>query len=85
MGENLTILLIWVSRASCKVMVFSYQLLQDMIPSRENMSKPVRGWGIVDSSGIYCPLCGDSDEPVSQFLVTCELVVSTWYIGSSSG
>ncbi|GAU11500.1 hypothetical protein TSUD_344900 [Trifolium subterraneum] len=67
---------VWKSWVPSKVIVFSWQLLQDRIPSRQNL---FRRNVITDPHNILCILCGMSIESVDHLFLICDLSSSAWY------
>lgn len=74
--ECLILSLIWISWAPSKILVFSWQLLQDRLLTRQNMSKI---WVIFDNSLILCPFFEFLVESISRHFVIYELALSVWY------
>lgn len=68
---------IWSRLGPVKVVVFSWQLLQDSIPTRENL--PNRGISIV-SKDISCPFYPRFLELSSHLFMPWVVVVYVWYI-----
>lgn len=64
------------SWTSFKLLMFFSQLLQDKIPSRENLLK--RGIFLVSKDVSYS-LCLESLQSSSHLFVTCEVVAHVWY------
>lgn len=57
-----------------KVVVFSWQFLQDRFPSRENLFKRRV---IVDLNDVPYPMCGNLIESTSRLFVICDLASTT--------
>jgi hypothetical protein len=66
---------VWDSWASPKVILFSWQLLQDMIPTRQNLRKRRV---LVGTTDISCVFCGAVEEPVDHLFVSCGHI-PIWY------
>ncbi|GAU42324.1 hypothetical protein TSUD_25500 [Trifolium subterraneum] len=67
---------VWKSHAPSKVIVFPWQLLQDMISTRQNL---FRRHVIRDLSNTSCVFCENTIESVDHLFITCELSSSVWY------
>jgi hypothetical protein len=67
---------VWDSWASPKVIVFSWQLLQDRIPTRQNLRRRRVLVGTTDTS---CAFCGAVGESVDHLFVSCDRVSPIWY------
>jgi hypothetical protein len=67
---------VWDSWATSKVIVFSWQLLQDRIPTRQNLRRRQVLVGATDSS---CVFCGAVEESVDHIFVSCDRISSVWY------
>ncbi|GAU23386.1 hypothetical protein TSUD_334340 [Trifolium subterraneum] len=67
---------VWDSWATSKVIVFSWQLLQDRIPTRQNLRRRQVLVGATDSS---CVVCGAVEESVDHIFVSCDRISSVWY------
>lgn len=65
---NIILAKLWKSWAPSKVIVFSWQLLQNRIPSRQNL---LRRRVITDINNTFCVLCGNSIESVDHLFLTC--------------
>lgn len=59
------------------MLVFSWKLLHDMISTRDNALKMRIE---IDSEGVSCSLCSRFLESSSHLFITCEEVVSMWYM-----
>lgn len=68
--------LVWCSLAPSKVCVFSWKLLQDQIPTREDLLK--RAIPLVLGS-ILCPFRSVATKTSSRLFVTYEMVVLVLY------
>ncbi|GAU21258.1 hypothetical protein TSUD_286680 [Trifolium subterraneum] len=64
------------SWAPLKVVVFSYKLLQDRIPSRHNL---LRRRVLATPESAICALCGLSGESSVHLFISCPVVSSAWY------
>jgi hypothetical protein len=67
---------VWDSRATSKVIIFSWQLLQDRIPIRQNLRRRRVMVGAFNSS---CVFCGMVEESVDYLFVSCDRVLPIWY------
>jgi hypothetical protein len=67
---------IWDSPAPPKVIAFSWQLLYDRVPTKENLL--LRGV-IPHSSGDSCIWCGDVRESSSHLFLHCRVATLVWY------
>jgi hypothetical protein len=67
---------IWDSPAPPKVIAFSWQLLYDRVPTKENLL--LRGV-IPHSSGDSCIWCGDVRESSSHLFLHCRVAMLVWY------
>jgi len=68
--------LVWKSWASSKVLVFSWQLLLDRIPTMMNL---LRRGVLRDQEASLCVFCGVEAEIVSHLFVTCWVALRVWY------
>ncbi|MCH80513.1 putative non-LTR retroelement reverse transcriptase, partial [Trifolium medium] len=66
---------VWKSWAPSKVIVFSWQLLQDRVPTRQNLLKRRV---IMEATGSFCALCGDFVELVHHHFTTCDSISPFW-------
>ncbi|GAU17375.1 hypothetical protein TSUD_232510 [Trifolium subterraneum] len=60
---------VWDSWAASKVIVFSWQLLQDRVPTRQNLRMRRVMVGATD---ISCVFCGAVEESVDHIFVSCD-------------
>ncbi|GAU15735.1 hypothetical protein TSUD_235480 [Trifolium subterraneum] len=67
---------VWKTWAPTKVAVFSWQLLQDRLPTRQNLWQ--RGV-IEDVSASMCVLCGLGLESADHLFGSCNLISPIWY------
>ncbi|GAU45061.1 hypothetical protein TSUD_198490 [Trifolium subterraneum] len=67
---------VWKSWAPSKVIVFSWKLLQDRVPSRPNL---LRRRVIRDHRDSFCAFCGASLKSVDHLFVTCDSISPVWY------
>ncbi|GAU43075.1 hypothetical protein TSUD_194290 [Trifolium subterraneum] len=67
---------VWKSWAPSKVIVLSWQLLQDRVPTRQNL---LRRRVLREASLSFCALCGDIVESVDHFFITCDCISIFWY------
>ncbi|MCH84799.1 ribonuclease H protein, partial [Trifolium medium] len=67
---------VWDSWASPKVIVFSWQLLQDRVPTRQNLRRRRVLVGTTDTS---CVFCGAVEESGDHLFVSCERISPIWY------
>ncbi|MCI03802.1 hypothetical protein A2U01_0024843, partial [Trifolium medium] len=74
--SNKALTKVWKSLAPSKVIAFSWQLLQDRIPTRQNL---FRRHVIKDLSNTLCIFCESTIELVDHLLVTCDLSSLMWY------
>ncbi|MCH98169.1 putative ribonuclease H protein, partial [Trifolium medium] len=63
---------VWKHIAPSKVLVFAWQLLQDRVPTRQNL---FRLRVIVDTMRVSCVFCGNSSGSSSHLFVTCAFAV----------
>ncbi|GAU45140.1 hypothetical protein TSUD_131390 [Trifolium subterraneum] len=67
---------IWDSPASSKVVAFSWQLLHDRVPTKENLLL----CGVLpQNSDGYCVWCGDICESSSHLFLHCKVALVVWY------
>jgi hypothetical protein len=67
---------VWDSWAATKVIVFSWQLLQDRLPTRQNLRRRrVMVGAIADS----CVFCWTVEESVDHLFVSCDRISHVWY------
>ncbi|GAU10909.1 hypothetical protein TSUD_426860, partial [Trifolium subterraneum] len=64
---------LWKSWAPLKVVVFSWKLLQDRIPSRLNL---LRRRVFPNPESALCALCGLSGESSAHLFISCPVVSS---------
>ncbi|MCI19770.1 hypothetical protein A2U01_0040930, partial [Trifolium medium] len=67
---------IWESAAPSKVIAFSWQLLHDRVPTKENLR--VRGI-LPHESGGNCVWCPDVGESSSHLFIHCKVAMVVWY------
>jgi hypothetical protein len=67
---------IWDSPAPSKVIAFSWQLLYDRVPTKENIL--LKGV-IPQSSGDSCNWCCDVRETSSHLFLHCKVAMVVWY------
>jgi hypothetical protein len=67
---------VWDSWIATKVFVFSLQILQDRIPTRQNLR---RRRVIVGANNTSCVFCGAVEESVDHLFVSFERISSIWY------
>ena len=67
---------VWKSWAPSKVVVFSWQLILDKIPSRLNL---VRRGVPLPESGLGCIFCDESSESSVHLFVSCPSTSPVWY------
>ncbi|GAU30313.1 hypothetical protein TSUD_211700 [Trifolium subterraneum] len=67
---------VWKSWAPSKVIVFSWQLLQDRVPTRQNL---LRHHVLREASLSLCALCGDFVESINHLFITCDCISIFWY------
>ncbi|GLU12369.1 hypothetical protein SLE2022_290540 [Rubroshorea leprosula] len=65
----------WKSSIPSKVSVFSWQLLQDRLPTKDNLVK--RGVLNVNQDNSYC-WCATAPEKVDHFLLNCDFAYNIW-------
>lgn len=66
---------IWKSKASAKVVAFSWTLLLDRIPTKVNLA--YRGLLGADESK-RCVFCGSQDELVVHLFLHCDIISKVW-------
>jgi hypothetical protein len=66
---------IWKSAAPSKVCAFSWQLLLQRIPTRDNLR--IRGVNVEANMG--CPLCGNHEETEIHLFLHCNVAATVWY------
>ncbi|GAU25672.1 hypothetical protein TSUD_265990 [Trifolium subterraneum] len=74
-AQNSLLTRVWKSWAPSKVIVFSWQLLQDRVSTRQNL---LRRRVFREASLSLCALCGDFVESVDH-LITCDCISKFWY------
>jgi hypothetical protein len=67
---------IWKSQAPSKVVIFSWQLLHDRVPTKENLL--VRGV-IQQGIGSNCVWCGNPCESSRHLFLHCKMALVVWY------
>ncbi|MCH94825.1 receptor-like kinase, partial [Trifolium medium] len=67
---------VWKTWAPSKVAVFSWQLLQDRLPTRQNLWQ--RGV-IEDASASMCVFCGLGPESADHLFGSCDHISPIWY------
>ncbi|GAU37692.1 hypothetical protein TSUD_164950 [Trifolium subterraneum] len=67
---------VWKTWAPSKVTIFSWQLLQDRLPTRKNLWQ--RGV-IGDASASLCVICGLSSESADHLFGSCNQISQVWY------
>jgi hypothetical protein len=67
---------VWKFWAPSKVIVFSWQLLQNRIPSYQNL---FRRRVITDINNTLCALCGNSVELMGHLFLTYEVSSTVWH------
>ncbi|GAU25614.1 hypothetical protein TSUD_260480 [Trifolium subterraneum] len=80
--QNSLLTRVWKSWAPSKVIVFSWQLLQDRVPTRQNL---LRRRVFREASMSFCALCGDFVESVDHLFITCDCISKFWYNIASGG
>lgn len=66
----------WESRPPLKVKVFSWQLFQNRISTRQNLfSRSI----ILDLVSIFCVFCNEPVEPACHIFVRCPCLDHVWY------
>ncbi|GAU30019.1 hypothetical protein TSUD_161050 [Trifolium subterraneum] len=67
---------VWKTWAPSKVAVFYWQLLQDRLPTRQNLCH----WGVIgDASASMCVLCGLGPESADHLFGSCNQISPIWY------
>jgi hypothetical protein len=67
---------VWKSWEPSKVIVLSWQLLQNRILSRQNLFQ----WRVITNiNNTLCVLCMDSVESVGHLFLTCKMSSTVWY------
>ncbi|MCH79402.1 LINE-1 reverse transcriptase like [Trifolium medium] len=67
---------IWGSPAPSKVIAFSWQLLHNRVPTKDNLS--LRGI-LHQESGGFCVWCGDIRESSLHLFLHCKVALVVWY------
>jgi hypothetical protein len=67
---------IWDSPAPSKIIVFSWQLLYDRVPTKDNLL--LRGI-ILPNGGTHCAWCGQFPEYACHLFLHCKVAFSVWY------
>ncbi|GAU16879.1 hypothetical protein TSUD_368280 [Trifolium subterraneum] len=67
---------VWKSWAPSKVLVFSWQLLQDRVPTKQNL---LRRRIFMEAFQSLCALCGDVVESVDHLFITYDCIFIFWY------
>jgi hypothetical protein len=67
---------IWCSPAPSKVIVFSWQILHDRVPTKDNLI--LRGILPHDNDG-FCVWCGNVPETSSHLFLHCKAASVVWY------
>jgi len=67
---------VWKSGAPSKVVVFSWQLILDRIPTRLNLSH--RGVPLLEG-GLGCVFCAASSESSVHLFLLCPFILPVWY------
>ncbi|MCI58901.1 hypothetical protein A2U01_0080156, partial [Trifolium medium] len=62
--------------AQIRVLVFSWRLLQDRIPSRQNL---LRRMVLTTPESAICAICGLSGESSVHLFISCPVVSPVWY------
>ncbi|KAK2418539.1 hypothetical protein QL285_040727 [Trifolium repens] len=65
----------WDSWAMTKMIVFSWQLLQDRVQTRQNLHRR----RVMVGTSTSCVLCGEVEESVDHLFVSCDRISSVWY------
>jgi len=66
---------IWKSKAPLKVVVFSWKLLHDRIPSRSNLA---RRNCLPPEVSMLCVLCGSSEKSSNHLFLHCNFTARVW-------
>jgi hypothetical protein len=66
---------LWNSAAPSKVIAFSWQLMFDRLPTRENLILR----GMMRTADMVCPLCNDAVETESHLFLHCRVSAKLWY------
>ncbi|GAU32048.1 hypothetical protein TSUD_214030 [Trifolium subterraneum] len=74
--ESLIFKNIWESPAPSKVIIFSWQLFYDRVPTMENLL--LRGV-LTSNSGGNCVWCGDIRESSTHLFLHCKVALVVWY------
>jgi hypothetical protein len=66
---------IWKSGVPSKVSAFSWQLLLDRVPTRDNL----RRRGVINVENSLCPLCLEEVEMACHLFLHCRIAAGFWY------
>ncbi|MCH91770.1 LINE-1 reverse transcriptase like [Trifolium medium] len=67
---------IWTSPAPTKAIIFSWQLLHNRIPTKDNLLSR----GVINlDAGSNCVWCGEYQETANHLFLHCKVVLSVWY------
>jgi hypothetical protein len=66
---------IWKSGVPSKVCAFSWQLLLDRVPTRDNLHRR----GVLNVANTLCPLCLEEVETACHLFLHCRFVAGIWY------
>jgi hypothetical protein len=66
---------IWKSGVPSKVSAFSWQLLLDRVPTRDNL----RRRGVLNMDDSRCPLCNEEVETTCHVFLHCRITSKIWY------
>jgi hypothetical protein len=66
---------LWKGAAPSKVLAFSWQLMLDRIPTKDNL----RVRGVPCDNGMMCPLCSNYEETACHLFLCCEIAARIWY------
>ncbi|KAE9591868.1 putative reverse transcriptase zinc-binding domain-containing protein [Lupinus albus] len=64
---------LWKSKAPSKVLTFVWRLFQDIIPTKDALSK--RGVPLLTNSGLLCSFCNDHSETSTHFSLLARLLI----------
>jgi len=75
LDEEVVYRVLWKSKALAKVLVFSWTLFLDRIPTNVNLHKR-RFLGGEESK--RCVFCGGEDETAVHLFIHCEVIAKVW-------
>jgi hypothetical protein len=66
---------IWKSGVPSKVCAFSWQLLLERVPTRDNLQRR----GVMNLENALCPLCLEEVETARHLFLDCRVAAGIWY------